>query len=101
MPRRYSGDALEIVDERGQVRASITRVAGRSCRQDAGPAQPDIRKPCWLRMINSQGRPNVKLAASEVRLGPGSRGESDPAHVQAIGARREHLREIEQQGRAR
>jgi hypothetical protein len=77
------GRALEIVDERGQVRASITVL----------PADPAVKMPdgttgypetVLLRMINSQGRPNVKLAASEDGSGLVLGGESNPAHVQVL-----------------
>ena len=37
-----------------------------------------------LRLINSQGRPNVKLAATEDGSGLTLGGESDPAHVQIM-----------------
>jgi hypothetical protein len=78
------GRGLEIVDERGRVRASITVL----------PADPNVRMPdgtrgypetVLLRLISSKGRPNVKLAATERGAGALFGGEDDPTYVQ-IGA---------------
>lgn len=58
------GRALELVDDRGQVRAEIKVL----------PAQPTVKMPdgttgypesVLLRLINSQGGPDVKLTATE------------------------------------
>jgi hypothetical protein len=77
------GRALEIVDDRGRLRASITIV----------PADPNVRMPdgttgypetVLLRLINSKGRPNVKIAATERGAGQLLGGESDPAYVQIL-----------------
>jgi len=77
------GRALEIVDDRGQVRASIT----------VFPADPAVKMPdgttgypetVLLRLINSKGAPNVKLAASEDGSGLVLGGESNPTHVQIL-----------------
>jgi hypothetical protein len=77
------GRALEIVDERGKVRASIT----------VFPADPAVKMPdgttgypetVLLRLINSKGAPNVKLAASEDGSGLVLGGEANPAHVQIL-----------------
>src|SRR5712691_2676379 len=79
------GRALEIVDDRGRVRASIT----------VFPADPAVKMPdgttgypetVLLRLINSKGGPNVKIAATEDGSGLVLGGESDPTLVQ-IGAR--------------
>lgn len=77
------GRALEIVDDRGRVRASIA----------VCPADPKVKMPdgtigypetVLLRLITSKGRPNVKIAATE--RGPASAfgGESDPTCVQIL-----------------
>jgi hypothetical protein len=75
------GRGLEITDDEGRVRASI-KLHPASVLPD-GTAYPET---VLLRLISSQGRPNVKIAATEdgsvVALG----GEADPTHV-AIGAR--------------
>jgi hypothetical protein len=77
------GRALEIVDDRGKVRASIKVL----------PADPNAKLPdgstgypetVLLRLVTSNGRPNVKLATTEdgsvLVLG----GEADPTHVQVL-----------------
>ena len=77
------GRALEIVDDRGQVRASIA----------VFPANPTVKMPdgttgypetVLLRLISSAGRPNVKIAASEQGAVVNFGGESDPTHVQIL-----------------
>ncbi len=77
------GRALEIVDSSGHVRASIAIV----------PADPNVKMPdgtqgypetVLLRLINSKGRPNVKLAATERGAGQVLGGESDPTYVQIL-----------------
>jgi hypothetical protein len=79
------GRALEIVDDRGQVRASISVL----------PADPAVKMPggttgypetVLLRLRTSAGRPNVKLAATEDGSGLVLAGDSDPTYAQ-IGAR--------------
>ena len=77
------GRALEIVDERGRIRASI-RIQ---------PADPTVKMPdgtvgypetVLLRLIDSKGRPNVKLGATERGAGLLLGGESDPTYVQIL-----------------
>ena len=77
------GRALEIVDDRGRVRASITVYA----------ADPPVKMPggtrgypetVLLRMITSKGGPNVKLAAKEDGAALVLGGESDPTYVQIL-----------------
>jgi len=79
------GRALEIVDDRGKVRASITIY----------PADPTVKMPdgtrgypetVLLRLINSKGRPNVKIEATEDGAGLGLGGETDPTYA-LLGAR--------------
>jgi len=74
------GRGLQIVDDRGKVRASITIY----------PADPNVKMPdgstgypetVLLRLINSKGRPNVKIEATEDGAGVGLGGESDPAYA--------------------
>src|SRR5687767_10971456 len=69
------GRALEIVDDRGRVRASI----------QIQPADPDFEMPdgtvgypetVLLRLIDSKGKPNVKLGASDEGSGLLIGGES-------------------------
>jgi hypothetical protein len=77
------GRALEIVDDGGRDRASITVV----------PADPAVRmtdgtigypETVLLRLINSKGRPNIKIGATEREAGLFVGGESDPAHAQIL-----------------
>jgi len=77
------GRALEIVDDRGRVRASIT----------VFQADPSVKMPdgttgypetVLLRLINSKGGPNVKLATTEDGAGLVLGGESNPTHVQVL-----------------
>ena len=77
------GRALEIVDDRGRVRASITIL----------PADPTFKMPdgttgypetVLLRLIDSKGGPNVKLGATERGAGLLLGGESDPTYVQIL-----------------
>ena len=77
------GRALEIVDGKGRVRASISVL----------PADPKVKMPdgttgspetVLLRLISPQGRPNVKLGASENGSGLGLGGETDPTYVQIL-----------------
>jgi hypothetical protein len=77
------GRALEIVDDRGQVRASIAVL----------PADPTVKLPdgttgypetVLLRLRSSTGRPNVKIAATEDGAGIVLGGESDPTYAQIL-----------------
>jgi hypothetical protein len=69
------GRALEIVDEAGRVRASISVLpAGASARGDRFP------ETVLLRLITERGRPSVKIASSEESAGlsfAGPTGTSD------------------------
>ncbi|HEX5574971.1 MAG TPA: hypothetical protein VFX42_03790, partial [Gemmatimonadales bacterium] len=77
------GRGLEIVDQRGRVRASIQIL----------PPDPNFRMPdgtvgyketVLLRLINSEGRPNVKLGAGESGSGLLLAGPEDPTYVQIL-----------------
>lgn len=77
------GRALEIVDAKGRIRATITVM----------PADPKFKMPdgstgypetVLLRLITSEGRPNVKIGASEDGSGAGFGGEDDPTYVQIL-----------------
>jgi len=77
------GRSLEIVDERGRVRASI----------HIYPADPAVKMPdgttgypetVLLRLISSKGGPNIKIAATEDGSGIVLGGESDPTHIQLL-----------------
>jgi hypothetical protein len=75
--------ALEIVDDYGRVRAMI-RVF---------PADPAVKMPdgtkgypetVLLRLIDSKGAPNVKIAATEDGSAVSLGGESNPTNVQVL-----------------
>ena len=77
------GRALEIVDDRGRVRAMI-RVF---------PPNPQVKMPdgasgypetVLLRLIDSEGAPNVKIAATEDGSAISFGGESNPTHIQLL-----------------
>jgi hypothetical protein len=77
------GRALELVDDRGRVRASISIL----------PADPTVKMPdgttgypetVLLRLITSKGRPNVKIAATERGAAALLGGESGPTYVQVL-----------------
>jgi hypothetical protein len=77
------GRALEIVDARGQVRASIAVL----------PADPASKMPdgttgypetVLLRLITSNGGPHVKLAAMDNGAALVLGGESNPTHIQLL-----------------
>ena len=70
------GRALEIVDESGQVRASIKLHAAQKLAD--GTIYPET---VLLRLINEKGRPNVKLSAMTDGAGLLVGGESDPAYI--------------------
>ena len=73
VPAVIRGRALEIVDDRGMVRASLSVL----------PEDPKIiwnGKP----YLSPEGRPNVKLGASKRGSGLLIGGESDPTYIQVI-----------------
>jgi hypothetical protein len=57
------GRGLQIVDERGQVRASISVLPAHA--QANGETSPEM----VLRLITEQGRPSVKISAAEEAAG--------------------------------
>jgi hypothetical protein len=73
------GRALEITDDEGRIRASI-KVYPASTLPD-GTTYPEA---VLLRLINTQGAPNVKLTATEDGSGLALGGESNPTHVQIL-----------------
>jgi hypothetical protein len=74
-PQVLRGRALEIVDDRGAVRASINVYP--ASRQKDGELYPET---VLLRLITERGRPSVKISASEQLAGAafvGPTGTSD------------------------
>ena len=73
------GSALEIVDSRGRVRASIGVLpAGRPA---GGEAYPET---VLLRLITEQGRPSVKISSSEQAAGLSFAGPTGTQDTYAI-----------------
>ena len=85
--------ALEIVDEHGQVRAMI-KVFPADSNVKMADGTTGYPETVLLRLINSKGAPNVKIAATEdgsgISLGGGVESDAcaDP------GARDEHFVEV-------
>jgi hypothetical protein len=75
------GRGLEITDDTGRTRASI-KLYPASVLPD-GATYPET---VLLRLVDSKGRPNVKLATTEDGSALALGGASDPTHV-AIAAR--------------
>jgi hypothetical protein len=68
------GQALEIVDQLGRVRASISVLAaGPDATMPSGATYPET---VILRLIDPNGRPSVKIAASEHSSGLSFTGHS-------------------------
>jgi hypothetical protein len=71
------GSALEIVDDRGRVRASI-KVQPAETFEPTGRKYPET---VVLRLIDPRGRPEVKIAASEEGGGLSLVGDSDETRL--------------------
>ncbi len=70
------GKALEIVDDQGRIRASISLLPGHPL-----PNGETFPETVILRLIDPKGKPFVKLAASEQGAGLGLLGHSEPTYV--------------------
>ena len=81
-PDVLRGRALEIVDNRGKVRASITVIPEDPKVIWKGKPYPET---VLLRLITAEGRPNVKLGAGKNGSGLLISGEDDPTYVQVLG----------------
>jgi hypothetical protein len=77
------GRELQLVDATGRVRAEIKVL----------PRDPAVKMPdgttgypetVLLRLIDSQGRPNVKIAATEDGSAMSLGGNTNPTHVQIL-----------------
>ncbi len=75
------GRALEIVDDRGRVRASLSVLPEDPKHIWKGEPYPET---VLLRLITADGRPNVKLGASKRGAALLIGGESDPTYVQVL-----------------
>jgi hypothetical protein len=72
------GRALEIVDDQGRVRASIKLHAA----ETFAPTGKHYPETVVLRLIDAQGRPEVKIAPSEEGAGLSFVGSADTTQVQ-------------------
>jgi hypothetical protein len=63
-PAVLRGRALEIVDDQGRVRASLSVLPPK--KEPNGEACPEV---VLLRLITEQGRPSVKISSSEQAAG--------------------------------
>src|SRR4051795_848802 len=83
IPPVLKARSLEIVDESGRVRAAI-----KIFPRDPAVKMPDgttgYPETVLLRLIDSRGRPNVKIAATEDGSAISLGGESDPTGIQAL-----------------
>jgi hypothetical protein len=69
--------ALQVVDDQGRVRAGIS-VLPASTFQPTGKAYPET---VILRLIDANGRPEVKIGASEEGAGLGLVGKTDETQI--------------------
>ena len=92
------GRALELVDDHGRVRAEIK----------VTPAHPSARMPdgttgypeaVLLRLINSQGGPDVKLTTTEDGSGLALGGQSGYVQIQSRGANPPFIKIVNKDGR--
>jgi hypothetical protein len=81
VPGVLRGRALEIVDSRGKIRASIAVLPEDPKVIWKGKPYPET---VLLRLISPEGRPNVKLGASQMGAGLLIGGESNPTYVQVL-----------------
>jgi len=81
VPAVLRGRALEIVDERGRIRASLSVLPEDPKVKWKGQPYPET---VLLRLITADGKPNVKLGASRMGAGLLIGGEVDPTYVQVL-----------------
>jgi len=72
--------ALQVVDDHGRVRASISVLPAEIFKQ-TGKAYPET---VIFRLIDANGRPEVKIGASEEGAGLGFVGKTDETQVKLI-----------------
>jgi hypothetical protein len=81
VPTVIRARALEIVDDRGRVRASLSVLPEDPKVTWKGKPYPET---VLLRLMSPDGRPNVKLGATKLGSGLVIGGESNPTHVQVL-----------------
>jgi hypothetical protein len=91
------GSGLEIVDNRGKVRASIKVHPAGTSKADGKPYAESV----VLRLIDPHGRPAVKLAASVEEAGIALVGEGQGTYAQLGAGTGSSLRLTDKNGRRR
>jgi hypothetical protein len=81
VPAVIRGRALEIVDDRGRVRASLSVLPEDPKVTWKGKPYPET---VLLRLMSPDGRPNVKLGATRLGSGLVIGGESNPTYIQVL-----------------
>ncbi len=81
VPAVLRGSALEIVDARGKVRASLAVYPENPGVKWKGKPYPET---VLLRLMSPDGRPNVKLGASRTGSALVIGGEADPTYIQVL-----------------
>ena len=81
VPAVVRARSLEIVDERGRVRASLSVLPEDPSVIWNGKPYPET---VLLRLMSPDGRPNVKLGATRQGSGLLIGGESDPTYIQVM-----------------
>jgi hypothetical protein len=81
VPAVLRSRALEIVDDRGRVRASLSVLPEDPKVTWNGKPYPET---VLLRLMSPEGRPNVKLGATKLGAGLVIGGESNPTHIQVL-----------------
>ena len=79
VPPVLRGRALEIVDQRGRVRASLNVLPAKT--QPNGETYPET---VLLRLITERGRPSVKIGASEQAAGVSLAGPTNTKDTYVI-----------------
>jgi len=91
------GRELQIVDDRGRVRASIQVLPPAVSKADGKP-YPDT---VILRLIDPEGRPEVKMTASPQGAALLLMGESDDTYARMLGMGPESVLTLISRGRQR
>ena len=81
IPAVLRARSLEIVDAQGRIRASLTVIPEDPKVIWKGKPYPET---VLLRLISAEGRPNVKLGASQMGAGLLIGGAADPTHIQVL-----------------
>ena len=81
IPAVLRARSLEIVDAQGRIRASLAVLPEDPKVIWKGKPYPET---VLLRLISAEGRPNVKLGASQMGAGLLIGGESNPTYIRVL-----------------